>query len=171
MSKYRWNKSFFFYFFLLYFLGGGDLGSIFAGYVPLSSKNPYPLYSILWPIIDPILVGKGEKKRNWERGWQTGLPFPTNYVKNIFGILSGGRYLAQTDIRWLPLSPSTTFQNAMPPQDANSPWDHFGYGFATPNRSVLNTILSLSSYKLKACFCFYSQWRVSWWCRWTNTSP
>ena len=29
-----------------------------------ASQNPYPLYSILWPIIDPILVGKGEKKRN-----------------------------------------------------------------------------------------------------------
>ena len=171
MSKYRWSKSFFFFIFLIIFPGGRVPGSIFAGYVPLSSENPYPLYSILWPIIDPILVWKGEKRRNWERGRQTGLPFPTNYAKNIFGILSGGRYLAQTNIRWLPLSPSTTFQNPMPPHDANSPWDHFGYGFATPNRSVLNTILSLSSYKLKACFCFYSQWRVSWWCRWTNTSP
>ena len=36
----------------------------FAGYVPLPSQNPYPFYSILWPIIDPILVGKDEKKRN-----------------------------------------------------------------------------------------------------------
>ena len=94
-----------FFFFLIIFPGGWVPGSIFAGYVPLSSKNPYPLYSILWPIIDPILVGKGEKKRKWERGRQIGLTFPTNYVKNIFGILSGGRYLAQTDIRWLPPPP------------------------------------------------------------------
>ena len=35
--------------------GGGVLGLIFAGYVPLASQSPYPI-SILWPIIDPILV-------------------------------------------------------------------------------------------------------------------
>ena len=29
---------------------------MFAGYVPLASQSPYPLLSILWPIIDPILV-------------------------------------------------------------------------------------------------------------------
>ena len=57
-------KQIFFFFFLIIFPGGRVPRSIFAGYVPLSSKNPYPLYSILWPIIDPILVGKGEKKRN-----------------------------------------------------------------------------------------------------------
>ena len=37
--------------------GGGVLGLIFTGYVPLASKSPYsPLQSILWPIMDPILV-------------------------------------------------------------------------------------------------------------------
>ena len=35
--------------------GGGVLGLIFAGYVPLASQSPYPI-SILSSIIDPILV-------------------------------------------------------------------------------------------------------------------
>ena len=43
--------------------GGGSLGSNFAGYVLLASQNPYPiivyLWSILWPIIDLILVTFG----------------------------------------------------------------------------------------------------------------
>ena len=38
----------------------GVLGASFAGYVPLASINPYPniiyFLSILWPIINPILV-------------------------------------------------------------------------------------------------------------------
>ena len=38
--------------------GGGILGLIFAGYVPL--RAPTPLYSILWPIIVPILVTFGQ---------------------------------------------------------------------------------------------------------------
>ena len=42
---------------------GGSLGSIFAGYVPLVSRNPYPIidyfWSILWLIIGPILVTFG----------------------------------------------------------------------------------------------------------------
>ena len=44
--------------------GGGLLGSSFAGYVPLVSQNPYPIivyfWSILWPIINPILVTFGQ---------------------------------------------------------------------------------------------------------------
>ena len=40
--------------------GGGVLGSCFAGYVPLACQKPYPIivyfWSILWPIINPILV-------------------------------------------------------------------------------------------------------------------
>ena len=41
--------------------GGGVLGLIFTGYVPLASKSPYsPLQSILWPIMDPILVTFGQ---------------------------------------------------------------------------------------------------------------
>ena len=40
--------------------GGGVIGSSLAGYVPLTSQNPYPIlvyfWSILWPIINPILV-------------------------------------------------------------------------------------------------------------------
>ena len=41
--------------------GGGALWSSFAGYVPLASQNPYliivyNLRSILWPVIDPILL-------------------------------------------------------------------------------------------------------------------
>ena len=41
---------------------GGVTGSIFAGYMPLASRNPYPIKlfkSILWPVIDPILVTFG----------------------------------------------------------------------------------------------------------------
>ena len=38
-------------------------GSIFAGYVPLASQNPYPIIvyfrSILRPILDPMLVTFG----------------------------------------------------------------------------------------------------------------
>ena len=166
MSKYRWSKSFF----NNISSGDGYLDQLcWICAASLSEPLPIVFYSVA--NYRPNLGREGRKKEKLRTRAAIGLTFPTNYVKNIFGILSGGRYLAQTDIRWLLLSPSTTFQNAMPPQDANSPWDHFGYGFATPNRSVLNTILSLSSYKLKACFCFYSQWRVSWWCRWTNTSP
>ena len=44
--------------------GGGLLGSSFAGYVPLASQNPCPIivyfWSILWPIINPILVTFGQ---------------------------------------------------------------------------------------------------------------
>ena len=41
--------------------GGGVLGLIFTGYVPLASKSPYsPLQSILWPIMEPILVTFGQ---------------------------------------------------------------------------------------------------------------
>ena len=44
--------------------GGGILGSSFAGYVPLASQNPYPVivyvWSILWPISNPILVTFGQ---------------------------------------------------------------------------------------------------------------
>ena len=36
-------------------------GLFFAGYVPLASQNPNPLYSILWLIIDPILVTFGRE--------------------------------------------------------------------------------------------------------------
>ena len=36
--------------------GGGLLGSIFAGYVPLASQISYSIIVFLWPIIDPILV-------------------------------------------------------------------------------------------------------------------
>jgi len=39
--------------------GGGVLGLMFAGYVPLdvplASQSPYPVI-IFWPITDPILV-------------------------------------------------------------------------------------------------------------------
>ena len=35
--------------------GGGILGLVFGGNVPLASQSPYPK-SILWPIIDPISV-------------------------------------------------------------------------------------------------------------------
>ena len=38
----------------------GVLASSFAGYVPLASQNPYPIKSILWPAIDPILVTFGQ---------------------------------------------------------------------------------------------------------------
>ena len=44
---------------------GGVTGSIFAGYIPLASRNPYPiqlLKSLLWPIIDLILVNFGQMK-------------------------------------------------------------------------------------------------------------
>ena len=45
-------------------VGGGVLGSSFAGYVPLASQNPYPIivyfWSTLWPIINPILVTFGQ---------------------------------------------------------------------------------------------------------------
>ena len=44
---------------------GGVTGSIFAGYMPLASRNPYPIKlfkSILWPVIDPILVTFGWMK-------------------------------------------------------------------------------------------------------------
>ena len=37
----------------------GNLGSIFATYVP---RTTTPLQSILWPIIDPILVSFGQKE-------------------------------------------------------------------------------------------------------------
>ena len=45
--------------------GGGVLGSGFAGYVPLASRNPNPIivyfWAILWPmIINPILVTFGQ---------------------------------------------------------------------------------------------------------------
>ena len=42
--------------------GGGRevLELLFTGYVPLASKSPYPIWSILWPIIDPILVTFGQ---------------------------------------------------------------------------------------------------------------
>ena len=36
--------------------GGGLLGSISAGYVPLASPNPYPIIVYSVAIIDPILV-------------------------------------------------------------------------------------------------------------------
>ena len=36
--------------------GGGQLESIFTGYVPQASQNPYPLYSILLSIKDSILI-------------------------------------------------------------------------------------------------------------------
>ena len=39
---------------------GGVLGSIFAGYVSLAPRTPTLLKSILWPIIDPILVTFGQ---------------------------------------------------------------------------------------------------------------
>ena len=43
---------------------GEVLGSSFAGYVPLASQNPYPIivffWSILWPIINSILVTFGQ---------------------------------------------------------------------------------------------------------------
>ena len=43
--------------------GKGSVGLIFAGYVPLASQSPYPIivnfWSILWPIIGPILVTFG----------------------------------------------------------------------------------------------------------------
>ena len=40
----------------------GVLGLIFAGYVLLASQSPYPIifYSILWPIIDHMLVTFGQ---------------------------------------------------------------------------------------------------------------
>ena len=39
----------------------GGTWSSFAGYVPLASQNPYPIYSlILWPTIDRILVTFGQ---------------------------------------------------------------------------------------------------------------
>ena len=43
--------------------GGGLLGSIFVGHVPLASQNSYPIiayfWSILWPTIGPMLVTFG----------------------------------------------------------------------------------------------------------------
>ena len=43
--------------------GGEVLWEVFAGYVPLVSQNPYPIivdfWSVLLPIIDPILVTFG----------------------------------------------------------------------------------------------------------------
>ena len=41
---------------------GGVLGLIFAGYVLLASQSPYPIifYSILWPIIDHMLITFGQ---------------------------------------------------------------------------------------------------------------
>ena len=40
--------------------GGGGLGLIFAGYMPLASQSHYPIVVYLWPIIDPILVTFGQ---------------------------------------------------------------------------------------------------------------
>ena len=40
--------------------GGRVIGLIFAGYVSLASQSPYPLWSIRWPIIDPISVTFGQ---------------------------------------------------------------------------------------------------------------
>ena len=43
-------------------VGGGVLGWIFAGYVPLASQGPYPIifYSVANNIIVPILVTFGQ---------------------------------------------------------------------------------------------------------------
>ena len=41
-------------------LGGGVLGLIFTGCVPLASQSPYPIIVYSAPIIDPILVTFGQ---------------------------------------------------------------------------------------------------------------
>ena len=50
--------------FFTFFVPRGSLVSIFAGYVPLASQSPYPItvyfWSILWPIMDLMLVTFGK---------------------------------------------------------------------------------------------------------------
>ena len=41
--------------------GGGLLGLIFAGYVPLASRNPYPISLFCGHVTDHILVILGKK--------------------------------------------------------------------------------------------------------------
>ena len=41
--------------------GGGLLGFLFAGYVPLASQNPYPISLFCGHIIDHVLVTLGKK--------------------------------------------------------------------------------------------------------------
>ena len=61
-----------------------EVGSIFAGYVPLAFHNPCPIiafsWSILWPIIDPTLVTFGQMISLLSKSWKR-VTHSSNYWK------------------------------------------------------------------------------------------